>query len=280
MGILKHVLRSIYRSSPKSWVAYLKTKESPEARLSLAEVSRLKSMPRFQPALVPYQGKKLQIVDSASFLFMFQELLGEEIYRFTSGNRTPYILDCGANIGLSILYFKRLFPEAVIVGFEPDPKIFAALKANVDGFGLRGVELVPKAVWSSETTLSFSHEGADGGHIAGPSERKGIIEIKTVRLRDYLDKPVDLLKMDIEGAECEVLRDCREALKRVERLFVEFHSFAGKGQELQSLLTYLNEAGFRYNIQSTGVLSKHPFVARQVHAGMDMQLNIFAYRAD
>ena len=55
-------------------------------------------------------------------------------------NKGSYVIDCGANIGMSITYFKRLYPKSKIIGFEPDPKIFETLKKNirvVDGIEIR-----------------------------------------------------------------------------------------------------------------------------------------------
>ena len=71
-------------------------------------------------------GKILKIPDSASYLSSREEIFDQQIYRFNTSNSKPYIVDCGANIGLSIIYFKQLFPNAEIVAFEPDEKIFNA----------------------------------------------------------------------------------------------------------------------------------------------------------
>lgn len=275
--LLKHI-RPVINSTPKEWIRALK---GGDGRLSLAEAVRLRAMPRFRPGRARILGGEVEFVDSASFLYMCKELFGEEIYRFQSASDRPYILDCGSNIGLSLLYFKRLYPGAEIVGFEPDPAIHACLERNVRAFGHAGVTLLRKGVWSSATTLTFAQEGADGGRIGDlePGD-KGTVSIETVRLRDFLDRPVDFLKIDIEGAEGEVLGDCRDRLGNVRRLFVEFHSFQGRPQGLESILSWLAEAGFRYYLQTTGTLSRRPFLAREISAGMDMQLNVYAYRPD
>ncbi len=268
--------RPILNASPKQWIRSVSRHLSGASGLSIPHILRLRSLPRFREATVPFYGSELSIVDSASFLFMYEEIFLHQIYKFPIEGK-PYILDCGSNIGMSILYFKRLAPEAEIVGFEPDPKIYEALKRNVDAFHLKNVTLIPKAVWSSETTLVFQSEGADGGRVSGDNADVGV-RVETLRLRDFLIRPVDFLKIDIEGAELEVLRDCRDRLDKVKFLFVEFHSFVDRKQNLESLLECLSSAGFRYQIQSTGAISQHPFISRSDSAGMDMQLNIFAFR--
>jgi hypothetical protein len=67
-------------------------------------------------------------------------------------------------------------------------------------------------------------------------------------------------------------------LSNVERIFLEYHSFKGKEQSLHRILDILQGAGFRYNIQHIGVFSNHPFEEINSYMGMDLQLNIFAYR--
>ena len=65
---------------------------------------------RFRKGEVRIFGKKFCYNDSLSFLIMFEEIFIREVYRFASTNTSPIVLDCGANIGLSILYFTRLYP--------------------------------------------------------------------------------------------------------------------------------------------------------------------------
>jgi hypothetical protein len=101
--------------------------------------------------------------------------------------------------------------------------------------------------------------------------------IETVRLRDYLDRHVDLLKLDIEQGETHVLEDCMDRLGNVDHLFVEYHGEDGTPQELSRLVSILSEARFRLNVHA-GNDSKKPFVARKVNMGNDLQLEVFAFR--
>ncbi len=151
------------------------------------ELSIIREMPRFMEGETNIMGKSLKFVDSASFCFMFDEIFKRQIYNFQTDNPTPYIIDAGANIGLSVIYFKKLFPNAEIIAFEPDPKIFGVLGKNIKSFGLNGVTLVPKALWNDEIKISFFAEGADGGRITGKSSLEQSIEIQTDRLSKYLN---------------------------------------------------------------------------------------------
>src|SRR5205807_10175494 len=127
------------------------------------------------------------------------------------------------------------------------------------------------------TTLSFVPEGGASGHIACSSDSGRSLRVTAVRLKTRLQDEIDLLKMDIEGAEYEVLDDCREELKNVKNLFVEYHSRADLPQRLSSLLQILSDAGFRYHIREA-FTSSHPFLRRARLGGMDLQLNIFCFR--
>ena len=68
----------------------------------------------------------------------------------------------GANIGLSVLYFKRLFPACRIYAYEPDPYIFEILQRNVTEFHLTDVTLVNEAVAEFSGELGFKSDHADG----------------------------------------------------------------------------------------------------------------------
>jgi len=122
---------------------------------------RLQNLPRFIETELNFLDKKIHIVDIASFNFIRKEIFDQQIYKFKAATDKPYIIDCGANIGLSIIYFKQLYPNAKIIGFEPDDKVFKALKRNIEAFNFCDVELIKKACWNEETTLKFYSEGAD-----------------------------------------------------------------------------------------------------------------------
>lgn len=248
----------------------------PAYRRQHRELSRLRALPRFQAAETALLGHTLRLVDAASFVFMFGEIFEQQIYRFQARNETPYIIDGGANIGLSALFFKKLYPQSRILAFEPDEIIFPVLERNLHTFGHTDVQLMRRALWSEETELNFMSEGADGGRVAQVNDKQNQT-VRAVRLRDYLDERVDFLKLDIEGAETDVLIDCADRLGQVEHLFVEYHSFARQPQTLHRLMSILAEAGFRLHIQ-VPTTSPQPFIRREVYHGMDMQLNIFAFR--
>jgi FkbM family methyltransferase len=243
------------------------------------EETRLKTLPRYTPVTTNYlDNKPLEIADAASFLFMYKEIFEREIYKFQSSRKAPLIVDCGANIGMSIIYFKKLYRNAEVIAFEPDKRIFGLLQKNVSSFHLNDVELINKGLWDKETTLNFEAEGADAGRVSGNENDNAISTIEVVKLSGYLNNTVDFLKIDIEGAELTVLQECKDKLTNVQNIFVEYHSFLDQEQTLEQILKILREAGFRYYIDAPGLASKNPFIEVRESLGMDMQLNIYGVR--
>lgn len=275
-------LKKVKKIIPASVKHYIKIRTSKSYQKyyhELLEERRLKALPRRTPTSTTFLGNTIKMVDAKSFLFIKKEVFEEEIYKFRTQNPSPLILDCGANIGLSILYFKQLYPEAHIVGFEPDVQVFRILEDNIRTYGLENIKLVRKGLWNEEKVLEFFAEGSDAGHLSASQKHDGnVIKVETTRLRNYLDRHVDFLKIDIEGAETEVLLDSKDKLHNVDKLFVEYHSFSGMEQKLSVLLEVLKETGFRYQIDSPGMRMRHPFVRTNQKAGMDTQLNIYAQK--
>lgn len=252
-------------------------------RLSATDAERVSSAPRYQPLTVQLQGNDFRIVDSHSFTRMVEEISINGAYEFEARNAQPLIVDCGANVGVSIVYLKALYPSAKIVGYEADSYVFAALEHNVASMGLKDVEVKNAAVWHREDKLKFYSEGSWGGRLTSLGPYVGdIVEVKAVRLRDELTKllegneRIDFLKIDIEGAEEEVLPDIASLLDRVDNLFFEYHSFKKRPQKLGSFLEVLSEVGFRYYIKEASTL-RSPLV-NTLSGEMDLQLDISARR--
>ncbi|RYE28269.1 MAG: FkbM family methyltransferase [Sphingobacteriales bacterium] len=191
------------------------------------------------------------------------------------------IIDCGANIGLSAIFFKQLYPKARVIAFEPDKEIFGYLKSNLNACGFTDVELYNYGVWKEECTLQFKNEGSDGGRISFDHDRSEfhqVTEIKTVQLSSYLNERVDLLKIDIEGAETDVLQEIEPRLSFVEHLFVEYHSFVGAEQTLGKILTILSRNRFEYYLDIPCVLRNQPFVEDSSFLSYNLLVNIYAKR--
>lgn len=243
------------------------------------EMVRLKNLPRYLQAETTLLNNKIRLTDAASYIFQKEEIFDREIYKFDTKNSTPIIIDCGANIGLGIIYFKQLYPAAKIIAFEPDNKIFEVLQHNVRAFGFDNIQLFKKACWNKNGTIEFLSEGADAGRKKTiTDDGANAINVETIQLGEFILDNIDLLKMDIEGAEFVVLNDIKNKLYLVQNIFVEYHSFINQEQYLSELLFILKNAGFRTHISSPGLTSPHPFITRLEYLDMDNQLNIYGFR--
>lgn len=230
----------------------------------------------FVPGTAQLYGRQLHYSDGEGFLHSVREIFYEDVYRFRARNDAPHIIDVGANIGLSLLYFKKLYPHCTIVAYEPDRKIFELLKRNVSG--LSGVDLRNSAAWTEDTQLTFYSEGSLAGSVSMDFIRKGdAVTVSAERLKkEIARRPVDFLKIDIEGAENAVLFDIEDELANVDLLFFEYHSVPGEGQRLGELLELVRSAGFRYVINGAHG-PRLPFVEVVPH-GFDLQLNVSCFR--
>ena len=224
-------------------------------------------------------GKEILRTNTFWYVHSVLELFNDEVYKFESANQHPVIIDCGTNIGLSLIYFKKLFPFSKILGFEADPNLFNVCQKNLDTFKLSDIQLVNAAVWDKEGVVKFKLDNSLGGKISDNTSGENLIEIKTVKLSHYLGKKIDFLKIDIEGAEYEVLKECQDHLNNVERLFVEYHSNLHSEQLLDELLEIFKKAGFRYYIEEASDVMRYPFTEHtSLQNGFDLQLNISCYR--
>lgn len=225
-------------------------------------------------------GHTITYPDYLSYINCYREIFEDHIYSIGK-IENPYIIDCGSNIGLSVIYFKTENPSAKILAFEADPSVYKFLNENIKSFNLDKVELVNKALWDTKTTILFNSEGADSGRIWDLKEDALQLqkqEIETVILSEYITEKIDLLKLDIEGAETKVLFEIENKLHLINRIFIEYHSFANSTQSLDEILSILRRNGYRYYINNAVNASKKPFHNIVLNFEMDNQLNIFAYR--
>lgn len=222
-------------------------------------------------------GKDLYFISPTELMHGFQEIFIEEVYKQKLSSR-PFIIDCGANIGLSVIYLKQLFPDAEIIAFEPDEENFGLLQKNIESFNYQNVLALKEAVWTENTTLQFASEGSMSSRI-GSGSSGNTVQVKAIRLKDYLNRAVDFLKIDIEGAEFEVIKDVADELHFVNNLFLEYHGSFTQNSELNLILLLLTEKGFSYYMKEATSVYDNPFVrVKKGAVQYDVQLNIFCFR--
>lgn len=254
--------------------------------LYLKFVSRLIVFPWMRARKISEEkvlGATIKVADYSTFLGLLSEIFFQRIYFFEASTPSPLIVDAGSNIGMSILFFKRLYPRCRVIGFEPDPQTFQLLRVNVERNGLQGIELHNKALHASEGEINF-YTDADrigSGKMSTVRERfpdsaNRVVQCQKVdamRLSTYIQEEIDLLKMDVEGAEIAVISELAQTgrLRFIKEMYIEYHHHLNVDEDkLSQMLRPLEDNGFGYQISSSSEL---PWIRKSVQPML-----IYAYR--
>jgi len=205
---------------------------------------------RDREGAVPYRIRLgAQVVDlwlrrrSGDF-FILHEIFTCVVYAIPAKwlGRVATVVDLGANVGLTTLFFAPSFPDARYVCVEPNPANAAVLRRNVAWLGPRA-EVVEAAVTDQSGQVAFDdNRPSYDGHIAGPGQTGRMVRCCTldeIAASCGLDR-IDVLKIDIEGAEREVLRGNPACLRDVGVIIIELHG----GYSLSDLENDLAPFGF------------------------------------
>jgi FkbM family methyltransferase len=139
------------------------------------------------------------------------------------------IVDIGANIGATAVYFRASYPSARILCYEPSPENFVWLSANVRNLG--GVEAVQCGLLDRAAQLPlYSGESQCAQHSiipnAGTTARHEQVQLRRAsdEMRERGVSEISLLKVDTEGCEVPILRDLLPTMRRIDAIAVEYHS--------------------------------------------------------
>jgi FkbM family methyltransferase len=213
-----------------------------------------RTVPRFTPGTIRMLDYELKYLDLLSFCPQWHDIFVQGALEFRADSPAPRILDCGGNVGLASLLFKRRYPAARITVYEADPALFEVLKHNLAVNGASDVETVQAALWTADGRVTFRAEGGDSGMIGTlPGAVSGpAIDVPSLRLRDVIAKDphdrIDLLKLDIEGAEDAVLADCEPVLSRIGAIVMDLHEFDPAKRQSPRVLERLSRHGFTYAV--------------------------------
>ncbi len=203
-------------------------------------------------------GYKIHFFDYETFAILFEEVYVPDVYYFSAASTRPFVIDCGSNIGLAVLYFKKLYPDCKITAFEADDVTFKMLERNVSANGLKNVTLVNKAVYDSKGAITFYFAPDRPGSLVGSTRHESLAKseaksVETDILSDYVGGDVDFLKMDVEGAEERVLRNLLETNKLlfVKEMVLEYHHHLTPEEDrLGVFLEMLERSHFGYQLKA------------------------------
>lgn len=224
---------------------------TPVATRSLEEAITMQHM--------KFRNYKLHYTDRDAAESMVRQIDDFPSFFTPSGDR-PLIIDCGANIGVTVLEWKARWPHCEIICFEPDPFAFEALQTNIERNDIPGVKCLNVALADHEGTVDLygdiSAQGDARGNSIDPAwAERGYgdhTSVESHKLSRYLDREVSFLKLDIEGAEQRVVEEIAGHLKPVQAIYVEVHETDdsveyNSADQIERLLT---DAGFTIEVTS------------------------------
>jgi FkbM family methyltransferase len=220
-----------------------------------------------------------EYVNTGQLRAQFEEIFVSRQYAFSTDTSSPVIIDCGGNVGLSAVWFKLNYPNCRLTVYEADPDLAKIVQGNLTRAGFDHVPVWHEAVWIANKTVAFSKTGNDSGRIVSESPTS----CSAIDLSERLPDCVDLLKLDIEGAEFPVIsRLCQTgAIQRVRRLICEFHVWRDKTDDLLRTLSQVRASGMQFSMKAAtvpwlGIADiEAPF---EVIKGNHVLMEVFAWR--
>ncbi len=162
------------------------------------------------------------------------------------------VFDCGAYCGMCTYYFSKLVgPTGKVYAFEPDEDNYQIVRKNIKKHHLDNVTLVKKGLYSHSTTLAFNNRGSGLSKLAG--NQTHLVNVSLVEVISLADAyaqfnltHLDFVKMDIEGAELEVIEGAKEFLrdKNVHFAIASYHLRDGE-QTYKTLEKIFTEIGYK-----------------------------------
>jgi len=175
--------------------------------------------------------------------------LGE--YKFTARKRNPIVIDGGAHIGISAIFFNKLYPDAKVIAIEPDPRNVKLMETNIRRQNVSGILIEQSALSHNNAPVSlyrysWSWSNSIIKEVWGDKDRPtDAIKVPSILLSNLISEEISLLKLDIEGAEYEVLNEAKDKLSLVNEIIMEFHKTPNNPQnDIHKTINLLVSAGY------------------------------------
>lgn len=189
---------------------------------------------------VPGSPHAVQLRVPSSDLSTYYQVFTKRDYDFCAESPPRVIVDAGANIGLASVWFANRFPQAKIIAIEPERGNYELLLRNVSPYP--NILPLRAALWNRNEEIDLRDPGrgawgfiTETSHSGEDSPARTLHTVRGITvdalMAEYMLDGIDLLKIDIEGAEREVFEDTSAWIGRVRSLIVELHEHFKPGCE-------------------------------------------------
>lgn len=195
---LVHRVRSMFPADVAERVLYLHAEA--RARWDAGETTAVGS-----PVQLPLGGGTVSVRPGTTDVILYVDIVVHEQYGHAGLDHPRVIVDAGANVGIASAYFLENFPSARLIALEPDPDNASLCRSNLARFGPRA-KVLSCALWGSPARLALAPElrGTWAAHVAPiPSGEIEGVTVPALLAQEGIER-LDLLKIDIEGAELDV----------------------------------------------------------------------------
>lgn len=235
------------------WYLRLALRHQPRSRPEgLWRVRHLRHHATGKGGQLLWEGCRIAYADGDALFQQLNEIFIHGTYDFCCANKNPRIIDCGAHVGCAVRRWRQTFPGARITAIEADSAIAALLRDNLRHWDDDETEVLTAAVWTHDGEVRFAPTGRDNGMVTASGTRV----VPALDLARLCRSRIDLLKLDIEGAEAAILQHLAAsgALQNIRALICEWHEWDPAAPRLHEGLSQLAGAGFQYRIAQAGTL--------------------------
>ncbi len=182
---------------------------------------------KVQPSGIRYP---VHIRVRTSDLSVYNEILLQQEYAFDLPSLPKTIVDAGANIGMASLFYAHKYPAARIIAVEAEASNYALLVKNVANYP--NIFPIHAALWNRDGEIGIGQPGSAFGKWGFVTREGGAVRVRAVTMQTLMAEmnidSIDLLKVDIEGAEKEVFEDC-DWMQHVGSMIIELHDRSNPG---------------------------------------------------
>lgn len=234
---LKSHLYTLYENIPGRtffrdrlfWPSYGALQDLPKGRIKNHLTTALKLM--FGKGEIKILLREIQhpivLRPGTSDVPLLYHIFGEEEYNVKPKKEPTFIIDAGANVGFTAIYFANKFPQARIIAIEPEESNFKLLQKNTEAYP--NVRCIKAGLWNSNAKLRITNleKNSKWGFQVEEVDDDGPDTCQAISINDLLaeekKKEIDIAKIDIEGSEKELFNKNTQWLSKTNLIVIEFH---------------------------------------------------------